>query len=218
MIKDKLMSGADSMGVAVTSAQAELLSGYIQLLSKWNRKYNLTAVRCPEQMVSRHILDSLAIFPWVKETFGAGARVLDVGSGPGLPGIPLAIMMPELQVTTLDCVDKKNRFQRQAGIELGLNNVTVVHARVEKWQPQERYNLIVSRAFSSLASMVTHTRHLLGSSGLWLAMKGRYPDEEIQELRASCPFVSLLGCHSLTVAACEGERHQVILAPTCTAD
>ena len=206
-----LQSGAEQMGITLSPEQNRLLCEYVNLLVKWNKVYNLTAVRNPEDMISRHILDSLSILPYVEKCVAPGEHFLDVGSGPGLPGIPLAIMLPDRCVSTLDCVGKKTRFQVQACTALGLENVTVLNERVEKWNPEELYDVVMSRAFSSMRDMVTITDHLLKADGKWLAMKGIRPDEELAALNAVRPDITLIESHSLDVAGCEGQRHLVIL-------
>lgn len=206
-----LQSGADEMGIAISPEQKRQLCEYVNLLVKWNKVYNLTAVRDPEDMISRHILDSLSILPYVAERVAPGEHFLDVGSGPGLPGIPLAIMLPDRRVSTLDCVGKKTRFQVQACTALGLENVTVLNERVEKWQPEELYDVVMSRAFSSMKDMMTGTDHLLKADGKWLAMKGIHPENELAELKAVRPDIAMIESHSLDVAGCEGQRHLVIL-------
>ncbi len=206
-----LKSGAREMGLDLTTGQSEKLCRYVELLVKWNRVYNLTAVRDPEEMVSRHILDSLSIVSQVASLVAPGGRCIDVGSGPGLPGIPLAIMLPDRQISTLDCIGKKTRFQVQVCTELGLDNVTVLNERVEKWQPEQKYDVVMSRAFSSLVDMITGTDHLLSAKGQWLAMKGIHPELELNELKGVRPDVLMKESQSLTVAGCEGLRHLVIL-------
>ena len=206
-----LQSGADKMGLSITSEQINLLRRYVDLLMKWNRVYNLTAVRSPEEMIERHILDSLSVLPYVESILGAGQQLLDVGSGPGLPGIPLAIMLPDRNISTLDCVGKKTRFQVQVCTDLGLDNVTVLNERVEKWQPKELYNVVISRAFSSIRDMMIGTDHLLRADGQWLAMKGIHPKHELDELKTVRPDITMVESHSLDVAGCEGQRHLVIL-------
>ncbi len=206
-----LQSGAEQMGIDITPEQVARLGHYVELLAKWNRVYNLTAVRDPEEMVSRHILDSLSIYPQVANLVGSGESFIDVGSGPGLPGIPLAIMLPDREVSTLDCVGKKTRFQQQACTELGLSNVTTLNERVEKWQPEKPYDLVMSRAFSSITDMITGTEHFLKRGGRWLAMKGIRPQGELDELQRNRTDISVKESHSLTVAGCEGQRHLVIL-------
>ena len=196
-----LASGIAEMGLDVTlEAQTKLLQ-YLSLLNKWNKVYNLTAVRDPLEMVTLHLLDSLSVLPHVNSK-----NLLDVGSGGGLPGIVLAICKPELQVTTIDTVQKKAIFMRQVKGELGLTNLTVVHARVESYLPAEKFEAIISRAFSDLALFVDLTKHLLAPTGKWLAMKGQLPLEEIQALN-----VKVNKINPLTVAGLHAERHLIVL-------
>ena len=185
-------------------AETKLLA-YLALLDKWNRVYNLTAVRETERMVSHHLLDSLAIVPY----FETG-RVLDVGSGGGLPGIPVAIARPELHVTLIDSVAKKTAFLLQAKAELGLENVSVVTGRVETHQDPAGFDTITSRAFSDLKEFVTLTRRLLAPGGRWLAMKGLYPHEEIAALS---DWVKLRAEHVLNIPHLDATRHLIILEP-----
>jgi 16S rRNA (guanine527-N7)-methyltransferase len=152
---------------------------YLDLLAKWNRVYNLTAIRDKEQMVSNHLLDSLVLTGYV-----SGPRILDVGSGAGLPGIPLALANPAWDITLLDSNHKKTAFLQQAGAELALANITVVSERVESWHPTQRFDCIVSRAFADLAEFVTLAKHLLKPGGYFAAMKGLHPYEEIEKLPA----------------------------------
>ena len=210
-LETMLQSGAGQMGITLTPEQAGQLRRYVDLLVKWNRVYNLTAVRDPEEMVSRHILDSLSILPHVETLVEAGGRLLDVGSGPGLPGIPLAIMLPDRDISTLDCVGKKIRFQQQVKADLLLSNLTPLNERTENWQPSEPYDAVVSRAFSSLQDMITGTEHFLHPRGRWLAMKGIHPELELAELQAVRHDIVMKKSHSLTVSGCEGQRHLVIL-------
>ena len=196
-----LASGIAEMGLDVTlEAQTKLLQ-YLSLLNKWNKVYNLTAVRDPLEMVTLHLLDSLSVLPHVNSK-----NLLDVGSGGGLPGIVLAICKPELQVTTIDTVQKKAIFMRQVKGELGLTNLTVVYARVESYLPAEKFEAIISRAFSDLALFVDLTKHLLAPTGKWLAMKGQLPLEEIQALN-----VKVNKINPLTVAGLHAERHLIVL-------
>ena len=196
-----LANGIAEMGLAVSREAQEKLLAYLALLQKWNKVYNLTAVRDPLEMVTLHLLDSLSVLPYIDSS-----NLLDVGSGGGLPGIVLAICQPEVQVTTLDAVQKKAIFMRQVKGELGLSNLTVVNARVESYQPAEKFEAIISRAFSELALFVKLTQHLLAKNGQWLAMKGQEPHEELQGLD-----VSLNKIIPLKVAGLDAERHLVVL-------
>jgi 16S rRNA (guanine527-N7)-methyltransferase len=153
-------------------------------------------------MISRHLVDSLSILPWI----GSG-RLLDVGSGPGLPGIPLAICRPDIDVTTLDSNGKKTRFQQQVRIELGLDNLTVINGRVEQVEAAP-FDMIVSRAFASIADMLTLSGHLAAPSGVFLAMKGLYPEAELEQIPAG---FSLQDVHRLNLPDTDGERHLLIL-------
>ncbi len=173
----RLERGVAELGIEVTPDARRRLLAYLLLLEKWNRVYNLTAIRDPAEMVSNHLLDSLAVAPHI----GAGP-MLDVGAGAGLPGIPLAIVRPSLEVTLIDASAKKAAFMQQAATELGLGNVTVVHGRVEGWTPPRAFASIVSRAFASLAEFVNAARHLLAPGGAFYAMKGRRPEAEIAAL------------------------------------
>jgi 16S rRNA (guanine527-N7)-methyltransferase len=196
-----LAAGLAELGLDLPDALQHKLLAFRDLLLKWNRTYNLTALRDPEQVVSHHLLDSLAILPHV-----GGGALLDVGSGGGLPGIPLAIARPELAVTLVDAVQKKTTFLQQAAIELGLKNVAVHHARVEEMRGQ--YAQISSRAFADLARLVGLTRHLLEPGGRWLAMKGVRPDDEIAALPAGVAVAAVV---PLTVPGLDAERHLLIL-------
>lgn len=173
----RLHEGLDRLGVVVDATGRDRLLDYVLLLARWNRAYNLTAVRDPAQMVTRHLLDSLAILPWV-----TADALLDVGTGPGLPGLPLAIARPACHVCLLDASGKKVRFLRQVVTELGLVNAEPVQARAESYQPRRQFDQITSRAFAALPEMVEHTRHLLAPGGRWLAMKGPSTDAELAAL------------------------------------
>lgn len=172
-LAEELQHGIAQLGITLgADAQGKLLD-YLALLHKWNKVYNLTAIRDPQQMVSHHLLDSLAVIPYL----WAG-RWLDVGSGAGLPGLVLAVAQPDWQFTLLDSNSKKTSFVQQALIELGLRNVSVYCARVEEWQPVERFDGIISRAFSELGDFLHSTRHLMAPHGRWAAMKGA-PQREL---------------------------------------
>ena len=196
-----LAAGLAELGIALPADTQQKLLAFRDLLLKWNKTYNLTALRDPEQAISHHLLDSLAILPYV----GAGS-LLDVGSGGGLPGIPLAIARPELSVSMVDTVQKKATFLQQVSIELGLKNVAVHHARVEEMQGQ--YAQISSRAFAEIGLFIDLTRHLLAPSGRWLAMKGVRPDDEIKALPADIVVEAIV---PLTVPGLAAERHLIIL-------
>ncbi|TIH10513.1 16S rRNA (guanine(527)-N(7))-methyltransferase RsmG [Pseudomonas leptonychotis] len=202
---EELREGARELGVELSAEQHEQLLAYLALLIKWNKAYNLTAVRDPDEMVSRHLLDSLSVVPYVVE---AGDNWLDVGSGGGMPGIPLAILFPERQFTLLDSNGKKTRFLTQVKLELKLANLQVIHSRVEEFQPEQPFSGICSRAFSSLEDFSNWTRHLGDVNTQWLAMKGVHPDDELQALPAD---FSLTATHVLKVPGCQGQRHLLIL-------
>lgn len=205
---EELLHGAKQLGIEIDPLQQGKLLAYLELLIKWNKAYNLTAVRDPDEMVSRHLLDSLSVVSCVAQ---GGANWLDVGSGGGMPGIPLAIMFPQLHFTVLDSNGKKTRFLTQVKIELQLNNLEVVHSRVEDFTPEQPFDGICSRAFSSLADFSNLTRHLGGTQTRWLAMKGLHPDDELQELPAD---FRLLESNVLRVPGCQGQRHLLILQRT----
>lgn len=196
-----LAAGLQELGLDLPETTQQQLLAFRDLLLKWNKTYNLTALRDPEQAISHHLLDSLAILPHV----GPGP-LLDVGSGGGLPGIPLAIARPELAVRMVDTVQKKTTFLQQAAIQLGLKNVAVNHARVEEMSGQ--YTQISSRAFAELKLFVELTRHLLAPGGRWLAMKGVRPDDEIAALPADIVVEHVI---ALQVPGLGAERHLILL-------
>jgi len=202
---EELSQGARELGVELSPQQHEQLLAYLALLIKWNKAYNLTAVRDPDEMVSRHLLDSLSVVPYVA---ALGNNWLDVGSGGGMPGIPLAILFPERQFTLLDSNGKKTRFLTQVKLELKLANLQVIHSRVEAFQPPIPFEGICSRAFSSLEDFSNWTRHLGNEQTQWLAMKGVHPDDELQALPAD---FRLAATHVLKVPGCQGQRHLLIL-------
>jgi len=208
---DGLAEGLAALGVegGTGAAEESRLRQYLALLVKWNRVYNLTAITDSAQMITHHVLDSLAIAPHLDrlpET-APGARVLDVGSGAGLPGIPLAIVRPAWSLSLLDGNGKKTAFITQAAAEIGLRNVTVVTARVENWTGGP-FDVIVSRAFSSLHDFVTATRPLLSASGYWAAMKGVVPHDELRELPTDVECREVI---RLQVPGLDAERHLLLL-------
>lgn len=197
--EQRLDEGLETLGIAIDGRTRGQLLALLALLHKWNRAYNLTAVRSPETMVIRHLLDSASVLSAVH-----GPRLLDVGAGPGFPGLVLAILKPNLAVTLLDSNGKKVRFQRQAVLELGLDNVTPVQARVEDYVVSSPFEQIISRAFASLADFVALTDHLLADQGEWLAMKGRASEEELMDLPS---VVRMVERRVLTVPGDEASRH-----------
>jgi len=198
----ELERGLDRLAVSLPAAAVERLLQYLALLLKWNRAYNLTAVP-PAEMVSRHLLDSLAVLPYLQ-----GQRCADVGTGAGLPGIPLAIASPEKNFELLDSNGKKIRFVTQAITELGLPNARAHQSRVEQWRPQAGYEAITSRAFTALADMANLCEHLLAPQGRLLALKGQYPAEELNALPNR---FEVEACHPLQVPGASGQRHLVVL-------
>ena len=203
-----LVTGLAELNLPLDAAQQEKLLAYVALLSKWNKVYSLTAIREPERMVTHHLLDSLAPLPAFK---GEALRILDVGSGFGTPGIPLAIARPDWQFTLLDSNHKKTTFLRQALLELQLTNVSVATERVEHYRPESPFHIITSRAFADLAEFVKLTRHLLAEGGEWIALKGVYPHEEIALLPGD---VKVTGVDHLKVPGLEAERHLVHVEPS----
>ena len=196
--------GLGELALAVPAGAGEKLMSYLELLAKWNKTYNLTAIRDPLQAVSHHLLDSLAVLRELSDCRGALA---DVGSGAGLPGIPIAIAEPARPVTLNDASEKKGAFLRQAVIELGLGNATVHVGRVEEWRPAERFAVVVSRGFASLADFLAGCRHLVAPSGVLAAMKGVYPSDELAQIAVD------YDCHEvrrLQVPFLKAERHLVL--------
>jgi 16S rRNA (guanine527-N7)-methyltransferase len=200
-----LADGVRSLGLSLGAEQQTRLLAYVVLLDKWNKAYNLTAVRNPAEMVTKHLLDSLAVAPYV-----SGATVCDVGTGAGLPGIPLAVLFPEKQFTLLDSNGKKTRFLVQVTAELEIQNVTVANARAEAFRPGAPFETVITRAFSSLADMLASSRHLLAPSGRFLAMKGTFPKEELAALPSGFRVEAVTELH---VPGLAGSRHLVCIAP-----
>lgn len=195
--------------------QANALARYAALLLRWNSVHNLTAIESPAAVLTHHLLDSLAIVPEIQRISGARSmRVLDVGSGGGLPGIPLAIAAPDLHVTLVDKVQKKVAFLTQAKLDLALHNVACVHARVETLRPESPFEWIVARAFASLTEFVGSTRHLLAARGWWCAMKGALPTAELDALKSSAPDVRVVDTIRLRVPRLDAERHLILMQAT----
>lgn len=198
------------MNVPLSQAQTGKLLDYLDLLQKWNKTYNLTAVRERPAMLTQHLLDSLAIVPHLPP-----GDLLDVGSGGGLPGIPLAILQPERSITLIDTVGKKVAFLKQAAMTLGLKNLNAVSDRIESWQPPAAhmggFALITARAYATLATLVGQTRRLLAENGGWYAMKGVFPDAEMAELPSDVAVKAVI---PLQVPGLGAERHLVVMTPT----
>lgn len=203
---NKLSVLLKSAGISLSDQQKQQLVGYVEMLHKWNKAYNLTSVRDPEQMLVRHILDSIVVEPHL-----SGERFIDVGTGPGLPGIPLAIVRPQSHFTLLDSLGKRVRFLKQVQHELKLENISPVQSRVEDFPAEPPFDGVISRAFASLTDMVTWCHHLPGQQGHFYALKGVLPHDEIAALPAGLTVEKVL---PLSVPQLEGERHLVIIAPS----
>jgi len=202
-LASELQQGITALKLRISSRDRQRLLDYLALLQKWNKVYNLTALREPEKMVSHHLLDSLAVVPHI-----TAHHILDVGSGAGLPGIPMAIARGEWRVTLLDSSHKKAAFLKQAAIELKLSNVKVCCERVEVWQPEQKFDLIISRAFSDLVEFVTLSKPLLQEGGIFAAMKGIYPHEEIAQLPNGYRLERVI---PLKIPGLETQRHLVMV-------
>lgn len=207
--RDPLAQGIAVLGVPVTPAQQAQLHAYVALLAKWNKTYNLTAIREPERMVTHHLLDALAVLPHLPQR--ADVRVLDVGSGGGVPGLPLAIARPDWRVVMVDANHKKVAFLTQAGIELKLANVEAHALRVEDLVPVAPFDVVISRAFSDLPSFVAAAARHLAPNGWLVAMKGVHPDEELAQLPAD---VTVVAKPALAVPGLDAARHLIIMQRT----
>ncbi|GIA34735.1 16S rRNA (guanine(527)-N(7))-methyltransferase RsmG [Vibrio cholerae] len=204
-LRVKLDALISKTSLTVTEQQREQIVGYVQLLDKWNKAYNLTSVRDPMEMLVKHILDSLVVSPHL-----VGERFIDVGTGPGLPGIPLAIMHPDKEFVLLDSLGKRIRFLKQVIHDLKISNVLPVQSRVEEFDPESGFDGVLSRAFASMTDMVNWCQHLpKPNGGVFLALKGVRPDDEITLLPEWC---SVTDIKALQVPELEGERHLVILS------
>ncbi len=202
-----LAAGIKQLDLIASVSTQEKLLDYLDLIQKWNKTFNLTALRNTEKMLTHHVLDSLAVTPYVANA----ENLLDVGSGAGLPGIPLALVLPQLAVTVLDSNQKKTSFLKQAVIHLGLKNVTVVCSRLETYQPQQKFTQIISRAFSDLNPFITLSARLMNPGGHWLAMKGVLPTEEMARLSSA---FQIHQAERLWVPGLQAERHLIILKAT----
>ncbi len=206
-LTDQLHEGLVALGLDLSEAIQGKLLGYVALLKKWNGTYNLTAIRDEGEMVPQHLLDSLSVLPVLQESALAGRRWADIGSGAGLPGIPLAIVRSDLDMSLIETVEKKSAFQRQAKIELGLANVTVVKRRVEDL-PGGQFDAVISRAFADLADFVRLAGHLLVHGGRLYAMKGQLPEHEISRLPSGWVVVN---CTPLNVPGLDAQRHLLVI-------
>ena len=200
---NKLSRLLDEAGISLTDHQKNQLVAYVELLHKWNKAYNLTSVRDPNEMLIRHILDSIVVAPHLQ-----GERFIDVGTGPGLPGIPLSIVLPDAHFTLLDSLGKRVRFLRQVQHELHLTNVTPVQSRVEDFPAEPPFDGVISRAFASLNDMVSWCHHLPGAQGKFYALKGLIPNDEIATLPTEFSVESIV---ELAVPHLEGDRHLVVV-------
>jgi 16S rRNA (guanine527-N7)-methyltransferase len=207
-LRRRLAAGISELRLALDDAAIERLLDYVDLLQRWNAAYNLTAVRDPVEMVRRHLLDSLAIVPYVR-----GATLADLGSGAGLPGIPLAIVAPEREILLVDSNGKKARFLREAVRRLALERTRVAESRVERIEGT--FDCITARAFASLGDMLGWGGHLLAAGGVWLALKGRFPDDELADVPAAFRVERIV---ALQVPGLDAERHLVIVRRAIAAE
>lgn len=214
-MNDSLKAAAQQLGLSLTPLQYQQLQTYLELLEKWNKVYNLTALRDGERMLTHHLCDSLSILPALqRQGPWTGCRALDVGSGAGLPGAVLAVVLPELSVTCIDTVGKKAAFIQQVAGTLKLPNLQAVHGRVEQWQAPLPFDLVTSRAFASLVDFTRWSRAQLSERGVWLAMKGKVPTEEMRTLP---PSVSVFHVEQLEVPGLDADRCLVWMRPQAEA-
>ncbi|WP_043319862.1 16S rRNA (guanine(527)-N(7))-methyltransferase RsmG [Microbulbifer sp. HZ11] len=206
--RTRLQQAAAQLDLDLTDAQQDKLLAYLDLFARWNAAYNLSAVRDPAEMLERHIVDSLSVVNLCGTSAEDQSPLIDVGSGGGLPGIPLAIIHPERPISLLDSNGKKSRFQFQVASQLKLANINVVNQRVEAYEPQNLYAGVVSRAFASLQDMVSGSEHLLAPGGRFYAMKGKIPEDELSALPKGIKVEQL---HPLRVPGCDAERHLIVL-------
>jgi 16S rRNA (guanine527-N7)-methyltransferase len=204
VLQQQLITLLAQTDIALTEKQQQQLVRYVELLDKWNKAYNLTSVRLPKEMMVKHIMDSLVVAPHLP-----AEHYIDVGTGPGLPGIVLAIALPNTQFVLLDSLGKRVRFLMQVKHELGLNNVTPVQSRVEEYQPSVKLDGVLSRAFASLQDMVQWCSHLIDESGKFIALKGVFPSEELDSLPAGVKFEQKI---TLEVPNLDAQRHLIILS------
>ncbi len=209
MLKNKLVKLLNQTDLTLNEQQIDLLVGYVERLDKWNKAYNLTSVRDPQQMLIKHIVDSLVVSPHLHKTPCNNGKFIDVGTGPGLPGMPLAISNPDLEFSLLDSLGKRIRFITQVNHELKIENVTPLQSRVEDHHGQ--YAGVLSRAFASISDMVNWSHHLVAPDGRFFALKGQLDEEEIEGLPN---FVKVEEIIKLSVPELEGERHLVVLSKT----
>ena len=202
----KLTSLLNAANISLSDQQKQQLTGYVEMLHKWNKAYNLTSVRDPEQMLIRHILDSIVVEPYLQ-----GSRFIDVGTGPGLPGVPLAIVRPEAHFTLLDSLGKRVRFLKQVQHELKLTNIEPVQSRVEDFPAEPPFDGVISRAFASLNDMLNWCHHLPGGGGRFYALKGVVPEDELATLPAGFSIEQVV---KLAVPELEGERHLIVVKLT----
>ena len=202
-----LEAGLCELNLNCSSLQLEKLLKHLELLQRWNKAFNLTAIRDPLQMVRLHLLDSLAIHPYVQGL----KSIIDVGTGPGLPGIPLAILNPEINFTLLDSNGKKTRFLFQAINELKLTNASEINHRVEAYQPNQLFDAVISRAFSSISDMLNQCDHLVSDQGCFLAMKGKKPDSELSQMTKAYKVVEV---SEVNVPLIDSERHLIKIIKT----
>ena len=200
-LQEHLRKGLKALDVALTEQQLSGLLDFISLLIKWNKTYNLTSVRDPLKILHRHIIDSLSVLPFL-----SGEHIIDIGAGAGLPGIPLAIAVPDKKFVLLDSNGKKTRFMQQVKIELGLSNIEVIHSRVENYQPDQLFDAVISRAFASLKKMASWSAHLVKENGVLLAMKGSFPEQEISELANS---LEIKAVHKIEYTGLDADRYLV---------
>ena len=204
MLQQQLTTLLAQTDIALTQKQQQQLVRYVELLDKWNKAYNLTSVRLPQEMMVKHIMDSLVVAPHL-----TGYHYIDVGTGPGLPGIVLAIALPDTQFVLLDSLGKRVRFLMHVKHELGLDNVTPVQSRVEEYQPSVKLDGVLSRAFASLQDMIDWCSHLIDHSGKFIALKGVFPSEELDSLHTGVKFEQKI---ALEVPDLDAQRHLIILS------
>ncbi|WP_299493965.1 16S rRNA (guanine(527)-N(7))-methyltransferase RsmG [uncultured Shewanella sp.] len=199
MLSTQLDNYLAAMGLSATAKQKQQLLDFVGMLNKWNKAYNLTAIRDPEQMLIKHIMDSLAVSQHLQ-----GQRFIDVGTGPGLPGIPLAILNPDKEFVLLDSLGKRIRFQKQVQFDLGIHNICSIESRVEAYQPEEKFDGVLSRAFASIQDMLHWCEHLPADSGCFYALKGQLSAQEMENLPNGFELTNVI---ELTIPKLDEQRH-----------